>query len=98
SHTNRAVREIEKKLKPISPNLFQYPNFVGTIQSFVNRFIANQACFEQYGCYIKKNEDNLVQEEVLREVNRNWTLKSFLKKKIRDREEIKDVIKTIKYA
>lgn len=59
SHTNHAVEEIEKVLKPICPQLFLYPNFVGTIQSFVNKFIANQACFELHGSYIRKNDDEM---------------------------------------
>lgn len=40
SHTNAAVDEIESKLKPYCPQLFQYPNFVGTVQGFVNSFLA----------------------------------------------------------
>lgn len=40
AHTNHAVDEIEKKLKVHCPHLFEYPNFVGTVQSFVNRFLA----------------------------------------------------------
>ncbi|MBP0904041.1 UvrD-helicase domain-containing protein [Mariniflexile gromovii] len=40
AHTNHAIDEIEKKLKKHCPQLFEYPNFVGTIQSFVNRFLA----------------------------------------------------------
>ena len=37
SHTNAAVDEIEKHLKPFCPNLFNYPNFIGTVQSFINK-------------------------------------------------------------
>jgi len=64
AHTNAAVNEIEKKLKKHCPNLFEYPNFVGTIQSFVNKFLANQACFEKYGSYIKRNDDDIYRNEV----------------------------------
>lgn len=39
SHTNKAVEEIEKKLKNHCPQLFEYPHFVGTVQSFVNDFL-----------------------------------------------------------
>lgn len=39
AHTNHAVNEIEKELKKHCPNLFEYPNFVGTIQSFINKFL-----------------------------------------------------------
>lgn len=40
SHTNAAVEEIENNLKGVCPQLFTYPNFVGTIQSFVDTFLA----------------------------------------------------------
>ncbi|MGM8361147.1 UvrD-helicase domain-containing protein [Flavobacterium sp. ARAG 55.4] len=59
SHTNNAVDEIEKKLKKHCPHLFEYPNFVGTIQTFVNKYLANQGCFEKYGTYISKNDDEI---------------------------------------
>lgn len=66
AHTNQAVEEIESKLKKYCPQLFDYPNFVGTIQSFTNRFLTNQACFEKYGSYIKKNDDEMYENEVKR--------------------------------
>lgn len=64
SHTNHAIEEIEKILKPLCPQLFTYPNFVGTIQSFANKFIANQACYELHGSYIHKNDDEIYFYEV----------------------------------
>lgn len=64
SHTNHAIEEIEKVLKPLCPQLFSYPNFVGTVQSFANKFIANQACHELYGSYIRKNDDETYFYEV----------------------------------
>lgn len=39
SHTNVAVSEIKAKLGSCSDKLMGYPNFVGTIQSFVDKFI-----------------------------------------------------------
>lgn len=39
SHTNHAIEEIEKKLKSFCSKLFEYPNFIGTVQSFVNKFL-----------------------------------------------------------
>jgi superfamily I DNA/RNA helicase len=64
SHTNAAVEEIEKNLKPYSPILFEYPNFVGTVQSFVNKFLANPACQVKYGSYIRQNDNDLYLREV----------------------------------
>ncbi len=40
SHTNAAVDEIKHKIGHICPRLFAYPNFVGTIQGFVDTFLA----------------------------------------------------------
>lgn len=39
SHTNTAVDEIKNKLEKIAPKLFKHPNFIGTIQSFVDTFL-----------------------------------------------------------
>ena len=40
SHTNSAVDEIKERIGKHCPKLFTYPNFVGTIQSFVDIFLA----------------------------------------------------------
>lgn len=40
SHTNTAVDEIYDRLSNHCPELFKYPNHVGTIQSFVNQYLA----------------------------------------------------------
>lgn len=40
SHTNAAIDEIKVKIQKHCPKLFSYPNFIGTIQSFVDEFLA----------------------------------------------------------
>lgn len=40
SHTNAAIDEIKEKIQKHCPRLFSYPNFIGTIQSFVDKFLA----------------------------------------------------------
>lgn len=40
SHTNTAVDEIKERIGPYCSKLFAYPNFVGTIQSFVDQLLA----------------------------------------------------------
>jgi DNA helicase-2/ATP-dependent DNA helicase PcrA len=40
SHTNAAIDEIRDKIGSRCANLFRYPNFVGTIQAFVDEFLA----------------------------------------------------------
>lgn len=64
AHTNSTVDEIEKELKKHCPNLFEYPNFIGTIQSFVNKFLANPANLIKYDSYIAKNDDDIYKKEV----------------------------------
>ncbi|SOD17803.1 UvrD-helicase domain-containing protein [Pedobacter xixiisoli] len=40
SHTNAAVDEIRRNIGHVCPRLFAYPNFIGTIQGFVDAFLA----------------------------------------------------------
>lgn len=40
THTNVAIDEIKSKLKNQAEILFNYPNFFGTIQSFVDKYLA----------------------------------------------------------
>ena len=39
SHTNVAVNEIKEKLPAYNDKLLNYPNYIGTIQSFVDKYI-----------------------------------------------------------
>lgn len=39
SHTNIAVDEIRKRLSGYADKLLSYPNYIGTIQSFVDKFV-----------------------------------------------------------
>lgn len=39
SHTNVAVNEIRKRLSGYAGKLISYPNYIGTIQSFVDKFV-----------------------------------------------------------
>jgi len=59
-HTNDAINNIKDELQQHIPNLFQYPNYIGTVQGFVNKFMANQECFEKYGSYIVKNDNDTI--------------------------------------
>lgn len=40
SHTNVAIEEITERIQRHCPKLFNYPNFVGTIQRFTDEFLA----------------------------------------------------------
>lgn len=49
SHTNVAVEELKSMLQNHCPQLFEYPNFVGTIQDFVDTFLALPYYVQKYG-------------------------------------------------
>jgi DNA helicase-2/ATP-dependent DNA helicase PcrA len=49
SHTNTAIDEIKSRIGAYCPKLFSYPNFVGTIQSFVNEFLAKPYFKQSFG-------------------------------------------------
>ena len=62
SHTNVAVDELKKMLQNHCPQLFEYPNFVGTIQEFVDTFLALPYYVQKYGHReYTINEDEYVQ-------------------------------------
>lgn len=48
SHTNAAMDEIKTRIGLHCTKLFRYPNFVGTIQSFVDEFLAIPFFISQY--------------------------------------------------
>lgn len=47
THTNVAIDEIKERLGDNANELLSYPNFVGTIHSFISKFLASPA-FVQY--------------------------------------------------
>ncbi len=49
THTNVAIDEIRDKLGDTASILLSYPNYIGTIQSFVDRYLAIPACIKYYG-------------------------------------------------
>lgn len=107
SHTNAAVDEIGKKLRDYCPQLFQYPNFVGTVQSFVNKFFANLGCYEKYGSYITINDNDAYAFEAVKfyaslpwEPNglryKLWGLVNHGKNSISNNEKLTNVIEFLK--
>ncbi len=63
SHTNAAIDEIKEKIQKHCPKLFSYPNFIGTIQSFVDHFLAIP--FYVHKC---KKKPNRIDHEIYNEV------------------------------
>ncbi|MFK5893861.1 MAG: UvrD-helicase domain-containing protein [Pseudomonadota bacterium] len=69
SHTNAAVDEIHSKIHKHCPHLFSYPNYVGTIQGFVNKFLA-------IPCYNNafKKKPNSIDSETYNEIVSKYNL------------------------
>ncbi|WP_167879451.1 UvrD-helicase domain-containing protein [Methanococcoides sp. NM1] len=63
THTNVAINEIKDKLGSKGKILFEYPNFFGTIQSFVDKFLAIPACVE-----LVNNKPHIIDDEVYNDV------------------------------
>lgn len=58
SHTNVAVDEIKSKIGKHCSKLFSYPNYIGTIQSFVDKFL----CLPCYANYYKRRINRIDNE------------------------------------
>lgn len=59
SHTNAAIDEIRDRIGAHCTNLFRYPNFVGTIQVFVNEFLAVPHYSNLYGRAPTRIDDDI---------------------------------------
>ncbi len=64
SHTNAAIDEIKSRIGAYCPKLFSYPNFVGTIQSFVNEFLAKPYFKQSFGNEITRICDQAYSQQI----------------------------------
>ncbi|WP_457626448.1 UvrD-helicase domain-containing protein [Persephonella sp.] len=83
SHTNIAVEEIKNRIGKYAPKLFKYPNFIGTIQSFIDQFLAIP-----YYKLIFRKSPSVIDDEIYRYYiedfwsnTQNFALKSFIEKR-----------------
>jgi len=64
SHTNAAVNEIKNRIGHHCPKLFSHPNFVGTIQSFTDNFLAIPAYLTKYKQKPVRIDDEIYNETI----------------------------------
>ena len=69
SHTNVAVNEIKEKLAEYADKLMSYPNFVGTIQSFIDRFVTMPYIRQIAGQPVQPVDNITYAQHVLSRVN-----------------------------
>ncbi|WP_413657885.1 UvrD-helicase domain-containing protein [Paraburkholderia phenoliruptrix] len=72
THTNVAREEIERCLNsvPYGNALLAYPHFIGTIQSFVNKFLA-LPWLRELGIDVRETDEDAFAEQFFRRVNAN---------------------------
>lgn len=63
SHTNAAIDEIKAKIQKHCPKIFSYPNYVATIQGFVDEFLA-----VPYYVRVYKKKPNRIDSEIYDEM------------------------------
>ncbi|WDZ95769.1 UvrD-helicase domain-containing protein [Herbaspirillum sp. WKF16] len=66
SHTNAAMDEIKNRIGLHCTKLFRYPNFVGTIQSFVDEFLAIPFFISKYKHPPVRIDDDLYDQQFSR--------------------------------
>ena len=74
THTNVAINEIKNRLGEKSEVLFKYPNYIGTIQTFIQKYLTNPFFKSYYKKDIKvidNQEYKLHLEKKLK--NKGWT-------------------------
>ncbi len=65
SHTNVAVNEIKRRLSDCADKLMAYPNYIGTIQSFIDRFVTMPYIRQKYGRSVQTVDDEIYAEHLL---------------------------------
>lgn len=81
THTNVAINEIKNKLGSKSDILFQYPNFIGTIQSFTDKFLAGPFIKLNYGKSISSINDDFYYKKMFYNMEYIKTLRNFAYRK-----------------
>lgn len=94
SHTNVARQEVEKKLAhhPTAYKLLNYPHFIGTIQSFVDQFLALPH-LRNNGIEVSMVDSERFGERALRLLPKFYKANGFMSK----RQDGYDVVKTLRF-
>lgn len=100
SHTNVAVNEIKEKLPTYNDKLLNYPNYIGTIQSFVDKFITLPYLNNLTGRSVQPVEDFIYAKHINYKMERDDRFKKFRyfiknKRNFKDENEIINYIKDI---
>lgn len=97
THTNVAIDEIKDKIGNKSDSLFSYPNFFGTIQSFIGKFILKKALYHFYRSKVTVVDTGIYNNKLFLKFN-SLTFESSLRKIVffklySSKVLVKDIIK-----
>ena len=82
THTNVAVEQIRARVGALGQCLFSYPNFCGTFQSFVGKFLGHPAYLERFGRRVVRVDNEVATRELLSGNSRALTAaKAYLDRK-----------------
>lgn len=79
THTNVAIDEIKAKVGSKANILFNYPNFFGTIQTFLHKYVAAAALHYFYRSQIQYVDNDIAKAVLLKKYS-NLSLKNKLKR------------------
>ncbi|OJU79076.1 MAG: hypothetical protein BGO09_10730 [Bacteroidetes bacterium 47-18] len=85
SHTNAAIDEIKEKIQKYCPRLFSYPNFIGTIQSFVDEFLAVPFYVQKFNKKPIRIDHEIYNEKIKNCIEKPWLYKLGFDKDITDK-------------
>ncbi|MEY8337150.1 UvrD-helicase domain-containing protein [Lachnospiraceae bacterium 62-35] len=77
THTNVAINEIKNRLDSRADILFQYPNFIGTIQAFTDKFLAFPFLKQTYGKGASAINDDYYYQKMFQKRDKIAILKNF---------------------
>lgn len=72
SHTNVAVNEIKEKMSDYAGKLMSYPNYVGTIQSFIDKFVTLPYLKRKFGKAVQPVDNRTYAEHIYRIIFRKY--------------------------
>lgn len=97
THTNVAIEEIKRKLGAKSDVLFKYPNYFGTLQSFIDKYLAIPCYKEKFKRNIKIIDDAYVDAIYNKTKFRGTLYATFMRFKV-EPKSIKYNFKTEEYS
>lgn len=81
THTNIGINIIKKKLGLKSNVLFNHPNFIGTLQSFIDKYLTIPYYKSEYKKTVSHIDNEYVNYRIKKIKDENYKIKSYLEKK-----------------